>query len=223
VPATYRGLVSLEGSGDARPESLRQCLLNRAALVSGRDGLQLTGGGIRLGLKQSLITAGRYGLDIQPGDSGRANVQCQLDHSSVAARSAALHLSEAKASTPAGAVVVQTRACAFLNPFPAHAGMLLYESDALPRGILLWQGDNDLYDKRLYFAAAPGTPPDRSQPLSAWTRLWGSANCQHSVIEDRLARPLEGYPWPLERLILPRAAAGHGADLGALGISRRPG
>ena len=30
------------------------------------------------------------------------------------------------------------------------AGMLLYEGVALPRGVLAWQGNSDMYDKRLH-------------------------------------------------------------------------
>jgi hypothetical protein len=119
---------------------------------------------------------------------------------------------------------VQTRHCAFLNPFRVgKPGLLLYEGDALAHGLLMWQGEDDLFDRRLHFGACASQPPERPQGLAPWLRLWGSASVRRPVADASLTRTLDAVPWALERLAMPPAQAGHGADLGALGISKKPG
>jgi hypothetical protein len=215
----FRGLVSCAAEG----ETHHFCLLRHAVLVSGGDALHLEGG-VRLGAWQSLLAAGGAALDLRPaGRSAKAQVQCRLERTTAAAREAVVRLGEAGAG-PTRPAVVQTQNCAFLNPFLARLarpGLLVYEGAALARGGLLWQSENDLYDKRLYFSAGRA-PPDKPQPLSDWPQLWGSPNVRGPVIEERLHQPLGPAPWSLDRLALPRDRVGHGADLFALGISKKP-
>jgi serine/threonine protein kinase len=239
--SAFRGLVHFRGSGETAADRLRSCLIQKSVLVSGKDGIVLEGLGAGLRLRQSLLVTGGAGVRLAPGEAfkGRANVQCVLDHATVAARDAVLRLGDCPTpGPPAEPVWVQTRNCAFLSPFTgrtAKPGLLLYEGDALGHGLLMWQGENDCVDRRLHFAAAAAGPSSsplppgregagvRGQPvLAAWLHLWGTPNVRHPGPEVNFHRTLDTFPWPLERLILPAALASYGADLDALGILKKP-
>jgi eukaryotic-like serine/threonine-protein kinase len=221
VPAEYRGLVCLEGPG----EKPRGCAVTECVLVSGRAGVVLQGPGARLLLRQSLVVAGTEALQLLPGPGfkGRPDVQCLLEQVTFAAREAVVRLGD----VPAGAVrepaVVQARDCAYLNPFlgKPKAGLLRFEGDALPRGLLLWQGEREAFDRRLYFSAAPaGAPlPDKSEGHGPWAQLWGTPGARDPRPDLVLYRTFDARRWPLERLLgLP---AGRGADLRLLGIGAK--
>src|SRR5207244_3609198 len=118
-------------------------------------------------------------FDLGKSFKERAGTQCLLMHTTLAARRAAVHVADVPAATTVlEPLVVQTNCCAFLNPFPLaanRAGVLSYDGLALARGVVLWQGEADAFDKRLQFRAAPaGAVPDRPQPHAAWPALWGS-------------------------------------------------
>jgi serine/threonine-protein kinase len=230
VPSSYQGLVAFEGVAGGERELVRLCQVNRAVLASGRDGLHVAGPSVRLGLHQSIVVAAAAGINLLPG-VGRPSIQCLLERSTIAVGEAVVRLNEgnvhALAVEPA---LLQSHACAFLAPFaarsePHKAGMLRYEGEALSRGLLVWHSEGDLYDRRLHCdAAAAGSElPEKLHPIAAWAHLWGSANVRQPAPEDRLLRILDAYPWPLERLTLPRDRAAFGANLAALGISKKPG
>jgi hypothetical protein len=153
-------------------------------------------------------------------------VQCLLERVTFGARQAVVRLGD----VPAGAVrepaVVQARDCAYLNPFVGKpkAGLLLFEGDALPRGLLLWQGERESFDRRLYFSAAPAgaPPPGKAEGHGPWAQLWGMPGARDPRPDLVLYRTFDAKRWPLERLLgLP---AGRGADLKLLGIgTKRPG
>src|SRR5262249_38878228 len=117
---------------------------------------------------------------------------------------------------------VQSRDSAFLNPFaekPNRAGLLLYDGEALSRGLLVWQGEGDVYDRRLYFGArgARALLPDKPEDHAVWARLWGSYGVRRPVLDLPLTRLLGPGRWQLDRLALP---AGRGADLVLLDIKK---
>jgi hypothetical protein len=226
-PGSYRGLVHLVGSGEGAADKARACLVHQAVLLSGRDGFFLDGVGAGLRLRQSLLVANGVGVHLALGTkfAGRANALCLLDHTTVAAKEVVVRLADSPTSlAPVEPTVVQSRHCAFLNPFRiGRPGLLLYEGDALARGLLVWQSQDDFWDRRLYFVAtASRALPERPQGLASWLRLWG-ANVRRPVTDVLLTRTLEAVPWALERLALPPAQGAYGADLGALGISKKPG
>jgi serine/threonine protein kinase len=213
----YRGLISFEGASVASSK-VRTCRMQRGVLISGRDGIALGGAGVRLDITQSILAVAGSGIDLQPG----ASVQCRLEHTTVAARGAVVHLGRADITTTAEEPsAIQTQRCAFLSPFRAEdrqAGLLLYDDNTLPVARLTWRSEDDLYDARLQFGAA-SRPPDRPQPLEAWLRLWGPGKIQGAVLSDKLRSALDAGLRPLQRLALPtELAPQHGADLEALGI-----
>ncbi len=133
-------------------------------------------------------------------------------------------------------IVVQSHANVFLNPFhendgkPTSAGLIAYEGSALTRGTLVWQGDGDVYDKRLRYFAAPlkagsGAGQDQQDP-DTMTRLWGHAGHRqpnHDVTFTATVDP-KANPTHLHFLLLPDDAnlkdPKPGANLAALGIKK---
>ncbi len=228
LPTNYRGLIHLEGSGATTADKSRSCAIVESVLVSGRDGVALEGMGIRLLVRQSLIVAGSTALGVAPGASckDRANVSCVLENVTFAAHTAVLRLGDApEAGTPRDPAIVQARDCAFLNPFPGRknkACLLVYEGDALARGLLVWQSERDTYDGRLHFHPEPAEPvgralPDKIEKATSWAQLWGSQGVRETRLEPPLLRSFAARRWDLALLILP---SGRGADLNQLGIKR---
>jgi hypothetical protein len=158
------------------------------------------------------------------------NLHCTLDRLTVAARRAVVRLGDlGNQPPPSEPLVIQTRACAFLNPFGAPTGMILTEGDSLRQGVMVWQSTGDVYDKRLHFAAAvPNAIPGTAQTHAAWRLLWGSGGDRRSVTHLPLTARLDRDRWLLTRLALPvfrgrppfdpRDA---GADLVQLGIIKK--
>jgi hypothetical protein len=234
VSETYRGLIALQGSGGSAPNTTSGCAINESVLVSGRDGVALHGVGARLLVRQSLLVAGGDALHLDPGPkwSGRANMQCVLEQSTVAIRRAVVHLDDAAEATdapPTEPMVVRSRACAYLNTFADKrgqpGGMLVFEKSALAHGLLVWQGDSDALSKRLTFAAAPASAlPAKEEGRGAWTRLWGSSGDRRPADDVKPAKPFDVTPWALDRLALPKPASPEnriGADLTLLRIGKK--
>jgi serine/threonine protein kinase len=214
----FRGLISLVGSGDAAAERVRSCLLNESVLLSARDAIAVEGIGARVLLKQTLAIAGGDALHLKldpdfsrqtngPNFAGKANVQCLLERATLSAAGAVLHLSDvAQTGPPAEPVVLHSRDCGFVNLFglTPRPSLIKYEGEALTHGLLLWQSENDAFDRRLWFAALRAAPPvpKNAQARSSWIALWGSPNMRQS--KDITVLPphhLEGDRWSLERLI----------------------
>jgi hypothetical protein len=244
--ASCRALVRVDGSGEMEPDrNTHACAINESVLVSRQGGVRVQGAGARLLVRQSLLVAGTEALQLFPADPGqghallggfgapragraaarkdrgRTNQSCFLENVTFAARQAVVRLGDdPEAGVPAGPVFVQARDCAYLNPFPGKAGMLLYEGQALPRGLLLWQSERDAFDRRLHFgAAAVGKVPDKPEGLRLWKEsLWGAQGVRETPAKDLVLRGFPPRAWPLERLVLP---PGRGADLKALGIGAR--
>ena len=121
---------------------------------------------------------------------------------------------------------VRSRDCAFLNPYPGKpnkAGMVLYEGEALPHGLLAWQSERDGHDSRLHFAAWPAGAalPEAKEPKGTWARLLGTPG-RLSPRPDlpTTLKVFDAKAWDLERLAVPMREP-PGADLPRIGISPR--
>jgi serine/threonine-protein kinase len=237
-PSTsYRGLVSLEGSGASGPEKGHAFTANESVLLSGKAGIHLGGSGAGAGLRGCVLLCGGDAVQLEPGRSAqpRLGIQCLLEQTTVAAKEAVLRLGDAPGvEVPAEPAVMQTKSCALLNPFvggkdqPARAGLLRYEGDALARGVLVWRSEGDVFDKRLQYAAAPlaGSLPDKAEPHALWTRLWGTPGDVQAFLDLPPSRPFDGVTPQFDRLVLPpwTRFMGHppGADLTRLGLLKKP-
>jgi hypothetical protein len=213
-PAAHWGLIRLDGSGRAAPDEVYACTLHETVLVSARMALHVVGAGARVRLQHCVIATGKDALHFQPAlaTPDRLNVQCSLEHCTVAARRAVVYTEDVPAS---GApindpILVQSQASAFLNPYvgtdrttPEPAGVLVCQGLALPRGVLAWQGDGDVFDRRLFtyvsLARADGQllKAGKPQPFSLWQRLWGPIGSRGAVLDVPFTAP-----FILERPIL---------------------
>lgn len=238
----FRGLISLDGSGDTAAEGVRSCLANECVLVSAHDALAIAGIGARVLLTQTLLIAGgdalhlaldpdftrqasAGGTGVSPvGGTGKANVQCLLDRTTVAARGAVLYLPDVQhTEPPAEPVIVQSRDCGFVNLFGRthRPSLVRYMGEALAHGLLIWQSENDGFDHRLWFGAIDtATPlPQRPEDHASWLALWGSPGLRRARLDVYLFRTLDAERWPLERLAGWKVP---GANLDKLGLSRKP-
>jgi hypothetical protein len=224
--ARFRGLVLLDGSGDTDAERVCSCAANETVLLSAREGIRIQGIGARLLLTQTLLIAGSDAarLTLDPGFVGKANVQCLLDHATVAANGSVVHVPDVQsAAPPAEPVVVQTHGCAFFNLFgrTSRPSLVLYDGEALARGLLIWQGDGDSFDRRLWFATASADAPlpDKIEDRASWVALWGPSGLSRSKYELPPIRSLDPKSWSLELLAKRKLP---GADLEKLDLVRKP-
>jgi hypothetical protein len=183
----YQSLIRLEGSGQGDADKTPACTVSESVLISGRNVLQVTGTGQRLALAGSLVVAADNVLQFEPGPFARAAlaVQCLLDRNTVALKGSLIHLGDTTGpASPVEPIVIQADNNLFFDPFregPHRATLLHYDGQALPRGLLLWQGQGNGYDlKGLFAYVAPGPIADTPQGLAVWKRLWGSRGEQHS-------------------------------------------
>jgi hypothetical protein len=227
-PEGYLGAVQVRcPSDEGASRKPAEVTLSECLIVSSRAGLEVEGAGARLSLRHCALVAGTDALAFLPGpkSSGRADLQASLSSCTLASRRAALRLGDvAPGAVPDLPVQVRTSDCAFLNPFPgkpSRAGMLVYEGDALSRGLLIWHSERDALDPRLHFGAAPSSGlPEAREAKSAWHRLWGSAGL--TTPRPDLPGGLSSFTpkaWPLEALIL-SGRDPPGAALSRLGITR---
>jgi serine/threonine protein kinase len=233
----HQGLVLFHGSGKTQPEQAHVATFHETVLSSGGDLVGLQGNGAQLAFANSLLASAGVGcrVTLPPGSDRELttlrqgnlfhslNVQLTWSKCTFAARHAVLFLDAPwsfghLARKP---ILVRTRQCAFLNPFgrSVPAGLFLVKETELIGGLLVWQSEGDLYDRRLaYGLAIQGQEPtEESGPggvVPSWVALWGSANVEQAINHTYLARAsLGAMPWHLERL---RLSTGHGADLKTL-------
>jgi hypothetical protein len=236
TPPTYHSLLALDGSATAKqPPS---CAVSESVLLSGQSVLQVRGTGARVRLEQSVVVAVGDVLHLVPGSSppkgGRLNVHVRLQQNTLALRKALIHLDDAPAfPVPSEPMVVQARGNAFLDPVqetPRQSCLLRYEGQALARGLLLWQGQENAFDKRLdHYLQAGEKVPEGPQLFQAWTDLWGPQGELKPFAWDRV-RPLTTFSQDdprlqrLElRLVRPlsRGESLPGANLVQLGILKK--
>ncbi|HTU18058.1 MAG TPA: serine/threonine-protein kinase [Gemmataceae bacterium] len=234
--AVFRGLIALDGSGDTAAERVRTCVANESVLVSAREAIAVTGIGARVLLAQTLLIAGDDAIHLtldpdftrkagEHGGSGKANVQFLLDHATVSARGAVLHLSDVKqAGPPTEPVFLQSHDCGFVNLFSGRLhrpSLVRYDGEALAHGLLVWQSENDAFDRRLWFGAVSSTGPlpEKPEDHASWMGLWGSPGLRRARLDLPQIHTFDGERWFLERL------AGWkfpGANLDKLGLPRKP-
>jgi hypothetical protein len=233
-PSGYEGLIEFHGSGNGEPDKARGCALTDCVLTSTRQCLRAVGTGAQVLLTNCVVVAGTDGLVFEPGTAanGRLNVQCLLDHCTFALKRAAVYVARARADRSDDPLLIQATANVFTDPFretPRGAGLLLFEGDALGRGLLAWQGRGNAYDvQRLSFYALPETGPaaGRKQPYAAWKRLWGSPGDVQPVLQLAWPRTFGKDAPRLAMLAVPARRSTEfrtppGADLARLGLLKK--
>jgi hypothetical protein len=173
------------------------------------------------------------------------NVEFTADHSTFAGKEAVFFFDDlpVRKDTPpyiwpvvADPVLVQTKDCAFLNPFTAKDGkaaapaaLLAYHGMPVQRGVLCWQAEGNVYDKRFHTCTAgvgddgKMIRPEKPQGHEAWQRLWGPGEAK-AVLDVPLKATLDLDKLPLDQLALPAPVPKEkpGADLAKLLAPRKP-
>ena len=230
-PAAYRALVRLESSQASGDGFSRIWGLSNSVLASAGDCVELGGCDADLCVRNCAIVAAGAALHLHSGTclAGQANIRCFLERSTLACKQAVLRLDDAPPKPLPDPIVIESHASAFVAPFAdARAGLLRYEEDALRRGLLIWQGDGDAFDKRLSFAALPVKAEATPQAHQLWTELWGSAGDRGPILDapfssKTMELPKEGDKLPLEMLALlgrGRSKPTAGADIPGLSTRR---
>jgi hypothetical protein len=234
APDGYRGLIRFEGAGEGG--AARGCAVNETVLVTGKAGVHLSGSGARLRLRQSVLLCGTDAVHVEPGAGRpRLDLTCFLENVTAAAQRAAFRLGDVpEGSTGTDPVVVHARACAFLNPFapPAPApAVLAVDGNALGRGLLVWQGEGNVYDKRLageVLSLPHGGGSARPETGPKWASLWDTAWRRRQTWELPVTATVDWDGPDPSRLTLPavpglpRGESKPGADLELLGLLKKP-
>jgi serine/threonine-protein kinase len=228
-PEGYWGLIREEGSGQWHPDYVRGFTLNESLLVSGKMGLHVFGFGWRGRVQNSVLVTGTDAFHFQPTTAApyRLNTQLSLERTTVAAKRGVVYLEDTpQLPLVVEPVVVQTKECAFVNPFAgpegkgvAEAGMVVHEGYPLQRGVLCWQGERDAFDRRLQFYALPagtgGTVPPlaAAQPFALWGRLWGPLGERGPLLDVPFKGTLDPENLSLDPLEVPGKGSAVGANL----------
>ncbi len=234
APKTFEGLVGFEGSGVGAADKAHNCGIAQSVLAAGNTCVHIIGAGAHVQLRNCVVVAGRDAVHFDPGADAlaRLNSHCLLELCTVAARRAAVRVGDLPDLVPLEPFVVQARNTAFLDPFTGgayEAALLVHEAEALARGVLVWQGDANAYDKRLPSYVAPATPAadQPRQGSGVWSRLWGASGDRAALTLDLAPRAFDLDKLPFETLNLPAAVRAKraeplGADLAQLRLLRKP-
>jgi hypothetical protein len=216
-PDSRQSLVEFHGSGETDLDRAAECTMANCLLLSENVCVSSHGPGARVRLQNCVAVSGSNVLRLEPGTQpGRKrNVQCLLDHNSVAAGQAVVHVHDvATLASPVEPIHVQARANVFVSPFDPAAlqgGLLACDPGALTRGLVVWQASGNVYDNRLhYLVNVPGGGSGAARQTHAhWTKLWGPQGDSGSLIAHWPAGPPLDLNDPrLHCLSLPTSVAG---------------
>jgi hypothetical protein len=235
APNSYRGVVSFSGSGEPAPDQAQECALADSILVSGLNCVHIANAGIRLRVQNCALVSATEAFYLEPGSASaeKLNIQCILERNTIAARHTVFRLADAvKPPSPIDPLVLQARGNVFLDLFKdqqKRAGLLTYEGDGLSHGLMVWQGEGNVYDKQFQFYAAPHDQPLANAPqlVAKWSQLWGSMGDRRLIVIDPAMRALDPGNLQLERLAVPELSRPTnrgpvaGADLEQLGIVKK--
>jgi hypothetical protein len=242
--SSYQGLIQFVGTGgspaigawSADQAPIRECAIMDSVLLSGRNCIHSGSAGTRVRLTNCVAVAAGdlLHLNPNPAPTPRQRAQCILDHDTIAARRAVVGLQDAGSWTPpVEPVLLQARSDVFLAPFGAVSpptALLLFEGEALAHGLVVWQEEGSVYDKRIrdYAALEQGATSPAAQQEALWTRLWGPAGERRPFVREwPTGRSIDLDNPKLERLVLPPTIRQQikgrppGADVEQLGLLKK--
>jgi hypothetical protein len=223
--SSYRSLIHFEGTGEE--DRARACTLEDCILLSGRNCLEIAATGARVRLQNCVAVSGNDTFVLQPGNNlvARLNAELDIEQSTIAARRAVIHLRDAgNFTSPIEPIAVKAMSSLFLAPFDGpspRSAFFLFEKDALPHGLMVWQGTGNGYDAQIKCCATSGSS-------ATWPRLWGPFAERESYPDLSPAGSLDLEHPQLDRLALSQAVRNKimgtipGADLVKLGITKTP-
>jgi len=232
----FKTLIDFHGAGDDANDEPRDCAIADCLLQASKTILRIEGSAARARLRNNVLITGEDALRFDFGSvaTPRLNVQCALEHNTMAVRGSVLVLPDTPGvpyvTLP---VVIRADANVFLDPFaemPRHANVLRFHGKPIPRGVLLWQGKGNAYDPRLLAFAVRADGLEEVQTLKDWTNLWGTPGERQPYLLAWPAGAKNTFSLEIprtERLALPPEASTHfgavlpGADLVGLGLAKK--
>ncbi len=230
TPDSFQSLLAVEGAGlgalAPNNVTLRDC-----ALHAGKPLIELKGTGARLVCRGCLLYALEEGvaLDLGALATARPDVLALFDHNTIAVRQAFLNLHCQDAPAGCQPVVVQAQGNYFLDPSPDEphqACLLRITGESLARGLLLWQGQGNVFARdRLHGYYAAGGAAPAKQAFADWMQLVGPLGETESIQVTAIAGKNFNLDQPAyERLQMPpsvRLEPMPGADLAKLGLIKK--
>jgi eukaryotic-like serine/threonine-protein kinase len=231
----FQSLIAFQGAGEEANDEPRGCTIADSVLQSSKNIINITGTAARVQVSNSVVLAGENALHFDfGGATPRLNLQCLLQHNTIAAHAAAFDVPDCPdvpgIATP---LLIRADANVFADPFvdvPHKSSVLRFSGSPIPRGALLWQGKGNLYDQRLQALASRADGMEVAPALKDWQRLWGTPGEQQPAPLQWPAGAKATFSLELprpERLALPPdvsarfGAAVPGADLMALNLVRK--
>lgn len=204
--------------------------IRRSVLVTGGTAVTARLGRGAVVVENCAVAAGRAAFDLEPADGAspdRFAADLRLDRCTIVAERDVVRLGPwSGPAAPERPWVVESHACAFLDPFnrgtaPSTVALLRADELALAQGVLIWQSDADGFDLGSLLAVGQEDP----LPISfrdagrGWSEFWGSAHVVHPRSASALVRlagaPLEPGDYVADDLRLVPVAEGFSIDLGA--------
>jgi serine/threonine-protein kinase len=231
-PGAFKSLVALAGPSRAP----LGCRLTESVLLSGKGVVQASGAPVNLYARQSVFLSLEDALQLDLTALADATpTTCLIENNTWALRQALLSVrSGPEVPDRPDLVVVQAVANYFTDPFganPVASCLLRAPEPVLARGLLLWQGKGNAFDRRLdSFLSVSGQAPSAKQSLADWLNVWGRTGESDplTVEPGSSAKAVVSVDAPqLDRLALPREVRpepGHplpGADLVRLGLQKK--
>lgn len=231
----FQSLIAFQGAGEEANDEPRRCTISDCILESNKNIFDITGTAARVHVRGSVVVAGDNGLHFDLGGATpRLNLQCMLEHNTIAARGAVLDVPDVPevpaVTTP---LLIRADANVFADPFndgPHKSSVLRFSGSPISRGALLWQGKGNLYDQRLHALVVNADGLEQASALKDWQRLWGTPGEQQPVSLQWPAGAKTTFGLEVPRpewLALPSEVAARfgapvpGADLLKLNLSRK--
>jgi eukaryotic-like serine/threonine-protein kinase len=230
TPDSFHSLIALEGAGAGAPQPA-QITLRDCVLLCGKPLIELKNPGARLRCRGCLLYAlgDVVAIDVSALTTSRPDLIALFENNTIALRRGFVQVRCFEGPSACQPIVLQTQANYFIDPFvdePRQACLVKLSADSLARGLLLWQGQGNVFARdRLAAYCVTAETPVAKQSFKEWEQLTGPVGETDSIFVDALPAKAFAADQPTyDRLALPptlRRDPMPGADLAKLGLVKK--
>jgi hypothetical protein len=230
TPDSFHSLIAFEGAGAGAPQPALLTLRN-CALLCGKPLIELKNPGARLRCRGCLLYAlgDAVAVDVSALTTSRPDLTALFDNNTIALRRGFLQVRCLDGPSACQPIVLQTQANYFIDPFvdePRQACLVKLSAESLARGLLLWQGQGNVFARdHLPAFCVPTDSPITKQSFKEWEQLAGPVGETETLFVDALPAKTFAADQPAyDRLALPptlRRDPMPGADLAKLGLVKK--
>jgi serine/threonine-protein kinase len=233
VPDQYQGLIQWEGSPRRkRDDPPHHAIMTDCVLASAKSCMAIADTAAHLRMTNCVLIASddAFAFNLSRSTDRRLDLQCTVEHTTIAARSAAIHLIDGPhVPPPFEPILFMARANVFGAPFADStrpSSLLAFDDDMLQHGLLAWHGLGNAYEKGLSYISTPSERPVPQMAYAAWAHFWGPAGDLQPIVDISLPHTFDLQRPPLvqlDRMALPKPrqpadrSLSPGADLQRLG------